>query len=229
MLGKKLRAVGTSPSSAFIEQTDTVENTASSITFTWSSASLGDAESDRVMYLVYCLQHSTAEETNGIDSVTIAGVTATEIVEYQSVIGAARRVGIFTASVPTGTTGDVVINASADGENIEGVTATLYRGIGFNSTADDTFTSSDDADDISLAPASNNSFVLAAMNGSGNQLPITYSNLTLENENTTILTGDTFATYENLSVNSGSFTAVSSTNNTAHNFFALGAAVFSPA
>ena len=76
--------------------------------YTFSGQSIGTADADRVV-IVHCSGWKQGGGQTGFASVTIAGVTATEIVSYVEPGFASDTCGIFAAAVPSGTTGDIVI------------------------------------------------------------------------------------------------------------------------
>lgn len=72
---------------------------------TFSTQSLGAAASDR--YIIVGVAGEAGTDT--VSSLTVAGVSATNVVVQQSGFSTAE---IWIASVPTGTTGDIVVNWS---------------------------------------------------------------------------------------------------------------------
>lgn len=78
-------------------------------TYTFSSQSLGDAASDRVI-VVQAAGSSTG--TGGVASLTIGGVSAT-LIDEQATSNPADTTSMWYAEVPTGTTGDVVVTFNA--------------------------------------------------------------------------------------------------------------------
>lgn len=86
--------------------TVTKVSTASTVTFT--SVALGTATSDRVVAVYFGTGTSNAGYVTGV---TIQGITATEAVRTGSGNLNASNV-IYYASIPTGTTGDVVVTFS---------------------------------------------------------------------------------------------------------------------
>lgn len=95
--------------------------------WTISGVSFGAAHASRVLYAAVTL---TATSTfNDISSVTIGGVTATEVV-YQKIANAdgwGLYAGIYKAVVPTGTSGTVFINFSGGSGVTNGACASVYR------------------------------------------------------------------------------------------------------
>ena len=77
-------------------------------TYTFLSNDLGSADAERVIAVVI---HATAASTRSITSVSIGGIAATAAVTDAS----ARPIGIWYAAVPTGTTGNIVVNFNSTG------------------------------------------------------------------------------------------------------------------
>jgi len=84
---------------------DTVDRTA----YTFSGLSLGDADPSRIIAVVV-----NCTDVLTVTSVTVAGVSAT--IHLQAT-GIFTTCAIATAAVPTGTTGDVVVNLNTTGED----------------------------------------------------------------------------------------------------------------
>lgn len=106
--------------------------------FTFSNKSLGVAATDRKIIVGIYGFDSNAGGT--IDSVTVAGNTATEIVSVSDTPSDHSLAAIYIADVPTGSTGDVVVTFS---ENFFDCGITVYRMTGAtSSTAHDTATDS---------------------------------------------------------------------------------------
>ena len=112
---------------------------------TFSSCDIGTAASDRHVVVAIFISASTAVGT--ISSVTIGGVSASELVTSAS---AEYRVSFYIAAVPTGTTGDVVINTSKT-ETRFGIG--VWAVYGASATAHDTGSSTADplTDNINIA------------------------------------------------------------------------------
>jgi len=82
---------------------------ATATTYTFSSQTLGVAAADR--YIVV-LVGSSSISTGGFASVSVGGVSATEVAE-EATGNPADVAGMWIALVPTGTTGDVVVTCNA--------------------------------------------------------------------------------------------------------------------
>lgn len=111
-------------------QTFTAAPTATVQTF--SGASLGDADADRQIVV---FASGVSGSSNPIASITVAGITASIVAQLTNgpVLGGYYTAGIAVASVPTGTTGDIVITyASAQARNF----AATYRMVGAGSAHD---------------------------------------------------------------------------------------------
>lgn len=93
-------------SSFSLTYTDTGSNFASSSSYTFSTKSFGAADAGRIMVLGIGRTDGTAGDSIG--TVTIGGVAATQRVSAATT-GNYGRAWIYTAPVPTGTTGDVVV------------------------------------------------------------------------------------------------------------------------
>ena len=72
-------------------------------TYTYSGISFGAAESGRLIVVQASVDSGT------INSITIGGITATTV---RSVLVGTATIGLFAATVPTGTSGTVVINGA---------------------------------------------------------------------------------------------------------------------
>jgi hypothetical protein len=98
-------------------------------TYTFSAANIGAADATRIVVVT---AHGSSGSGNALTSATIAGVSAT-IVGQVETLSHVRSV-IISARVPTGTTGDIVLNfAGAYSRMVVGV----YRIVNADFTADD--------------------------------------------------------------------------------------------
>ena len=79
--------------------------------YTFSSQSLGAADSDR--YIIVGAIARKAGAATSVSSVTIGGVTSTELLDISNSDSNSNNAGLFIANVPTGTTGDVVVTYGA--------------------------------------------------------------------------------------------------------------------
>lgn len=112
--------------------------------YTFSSQSLGTAAADR--YIVVVVNARTLAGT-ALSSITVAGVTATLGVNYTRA-GSAQIAAIGVAAVPTGTTGDIVLNFNG---TMRRAGYGAYRVTGLSSaTANDTATDDSDPADFLL-------------------------------------------------------------------------------
>jgi len=84
-------------------------STSNLTTYTFSGKALGTAASNRQI-VVLVSGHGTSNTT--VSTVTVGGVSATELVYAQQATGTQIK-AIWIASVPTGTTGDVVVTFAA--------------------------------------------------------------------------------------------------------------------
>lgn len=101
-------AMGSGYLPAKLTFSDSVVSTSGLITYTFSGRSLSTADSTRLIIVTVSVQNG-ANTARSINSVTVAGVSATQVV---TAIQGSSRTAIWKASVPTGTTGDVVVTLS---------------------------------------------------------------------------------------------------------------------
>lgn len=105
--------------------------------YTFSSRNLGSAAAGRYIIVATATRSATGAAGRAA-SVTVAGVAATKIVEVDDGGDTGTGAAIFVASVPTGTTGDIVVTYGAQ-QLRAGIS--VYRATGINSAAVDTATS----------------------------------------------------------------------------------------
>lgn len=105
-----------------------INSSADGTSHTFSAFSLGAAAADRLILVGFGTRRGAA---TAISSVTIGGVTATLIQTQRSDSGVVVNVCLAYAVVPTGTTGDIVINWSATATRVRGG---VWRAVGLNSS-----------------------------------------------------------------------------------------------
>lgn len=143
------------PDVSFVE-TDT--DATSQTTYTFSSASLGDADALREVFVIAYGGLSTART---LSSGTIGGVSATIATNQYG--GSSAQQAIMFASVPTGTTGDVVVTWSGAADSCR---IAIYRVVNrgnFGSNETDSATSVSGATTaitVSATTVNTNGFVL---------------------------------------------------------------------
>ena len=123
-LGADYGTTRTAPSIAFLGSNSSTTNTTSSYTF--SSQSLGAAASDRKIFVCASMSaHTVAALTFG--TVTVGGVTATQLIAADTYPSPhdLHPMAIFVADVPSGTTGDIVLNVGSGSAANCGIA--LYR------------------------------------------------------------------------------------------------------
>lgn len=122
---------GTVPTASFLAK----DEDASNLTEYTYTLSFGAAASNR--YLIACATTRGSATSATVDTLTIGGVTATQVVEATvNNSGAYNGVAIYIAAVPTGTSGDVVV--TYNNSQLRGGCG-LYRVTGLSSsTAHDT-------------------------------------------------------------------------------------------
>lgn len=119
---------------ATISNTDNASINSVLTAFTFSAKSLGAADADRK--IIIGVAGVTVSPPRTMVSVTVGGITATEIIYLGDLnAGIESYSGLYIASVPTGTTGDVVVTWSGSVSNM-GIG--VWRVIGASSIADDT-------------------------------------------------------------------------------------------
>ena len=136
-----------------------------------SGAALGTAAANRQI-IVTASSGRSGSGTSLVTGITVAGVTATELAQTNRTGGNPYRScsAIFIATVPTGTTGDVVVTWSAAQYDIVIYTIAIY---GAASTAFDTGTAQGQASNLVLSDTVNipaNGFALAVVCGSSGSL-----------------------------------------------------------
>lgn len=146
-------AIATLSSTA--QATDTVDAS----TFTFSGVALGTPSGDRKILVGVSVVRASFPTT--ITSMTIGGISATEIIEQDST---REAVAIYIASVPTGTTGDIVV-VCAHTESNCGID--VYACTGMSSTAHATGGSTADPMTASLAIPAGGVAIGHAMIGDG--------------------------------------------------------------
>ena len=109
-------------------------------TYTFSSQNLGTAAPDRHIIVGVAARKGGSATT--ISSVTVGGVSATIVDQYSNSDSNSNISGIAIASVPTGTTGDIVVTFGA--QMVRAVIA-VYRATNLSSA-----TEFDKAEDGSL-------------------------------------------------------------------------------
>ena len=174
-LGADYGTTRTAPSIAFLTSAYSSSNTSS---YTFSSQSLGTAASDRKIYV--CVGSSAVSTAYSFSSVTVAGVTATQIVAGNADNNSSfQPFAIYEADVPSGTTGDVVVNLSGTMANCA---IALYRATGAgpvvysDATNGGSFPS---PNTVSLAAqAPKNSVILSHGNKNGQTVRVTLAGVT---------------------------------------------------
>jgi hypothetical protein len=129
---------GSSEGTAFGASYITVVNTptVSGNDNTFSTVDFGAAHSTRKIYCVYNTRATTGRT---ISSATIGGVAATiHVQQVRTAVGADQMVGIFSADVPTGTSGDVVVTLSGTPPAANRQYLGVYRVLNQTGAVDDT-------------------------------------------------------------------------------------------
>jgi len=161
------------PSSAFAGTLTFLQSTGDSTnntTYTFSGQNLGTASADRV--IIVKVSGSNTGGANTVSSVTVGGITATAVKEL-SFLSSAHYVGLFIASVPTGTTGNVVVTF---GSGFARAGIALWAGTGLSSNTPTATNSASTADGANPAPSttvnvSADGFVIAGSYTNNNGAP----------------------------------------------------------
>lgn len=124
-----------SSSPVTISYIGTTTNTADTATYTFTDHAIGTASADRVVLVAVSLRSPTAGVS--ISSMTIGGVSATEIVEAST--GANATSAIYGLLVTSGTTATIVVTPSATGQRCQ-VSVYAMTGNGGSTTAHATAT-----------------------------------------------------------------------------------------
>lgn len=109
MLGRRLMMAAANSGLSEFSFIDSASSGTNATSYTFSSKSFGTAHANRVIVvgvLSYC-----SGSSHVIGSVTIGGVSATQIRRSDSDV---QGSAIWAAVVPTGTTGDIVVDGSPD-------------------------------------------------------------------------------------------------------------------
>ena len=105
-------------------------------TYTFASQNLGTASGDRYI-IVGVTARDFGTTAKSISSVTVGGVSATQVVGVQGAGSGTTISALWIAAVPTGTTGNVVVTFS---EQFIKCDIALWAATAINSTATDTAT-----------------------------------------------------------------------------------------
>ena len=107
---------------AEIEFTDSGSSTTDASSYTFSARALGSALNNRK--IIICVMAETPSSGRSISAISVGGVSATQVVAITA--GTGSRINeIWIATVPTGTTGDVVVTIS--GGNMVRCAVAVYR------------------------------------------------------------------------------------------------------
>jgi len=169
----------TQPSAAAVTlafQDSGYDGSCTSTTKTWSAVDFGAAVAGRVIIVATgAWDVNTGATGDHITSATIGGVSATINVQLGN-SGNAQDTGIFSAVVPTGTSGDVVITY---GDAPAFCTFAAYRATGLSgATANDTQSNDADPVNFTLTVPSGGISVSSAIVSSGDTTAISWTNQT---------------------------------------------------
>lgn len=151
----------------------TVSATASSASaenftsYTFSSLSFGTAQSNRYIIVAAGVGDGDADDRQ-ISGITIGGVAGTEVIHAfnEFIASSTSSAAIYIASVPTGTTGDIVVATSGSG-TAGNCTVVVYRATGINPSAIDTASSTSDPASLNVDVVANG-IIVACFNNYDN-------------------------------------------------------------
>ena len=153
-------------------------STAGSSTYTFSGVALGTAATNR--HVVIAATTAAGNASNGA-SVTVGGASASLVVRASGADN--TRAELWIASVPSGTTGDVVIVWSVAKDRCGYAAWAMY---GANASASDTATDPDTTPSFTIdVPANGYLIAAAGFNGSGTVPTATWTGVTENYDETT--------------------------------------------
>jgi len=161
------------------------QDTSNATTYTYSSIDLGDADSARYIYVTF--GHRSGGSGQTIASASIGGQTAT--IEVQQYSGSGDNCGIFSAHVPSGTTGDIVITLSGSAVR-SGIG--VYRVLGSPTTKDSGGDSDIASTSVNLATENNGKIIGCAVKRAVNNF--TWTNIVEDSELSLEGSGASFST-----------------------------------
>ena len=126
-------AGGGGPSNVSVVFTDESSDTADTTSYSFASQSFGDASSTR--QIVICVALWRPFNAGSISSLTVGGVSASLVKAQGSAGEVGQRVEMWSADVPTGTTGTVVVTTSV---SFRACAIGVFALYGADSTANDT-------------------------------------------------------------------------------------------
>lgn len=163
---------------------------------TFAAVTLGTADPNR--YIVVCAAQAREDTTADVSTCEVAGVSATKIGHVHSTAGLEVSAYMWIAKVPTGATGDIVIDTGANGRDTRGVSwYALYNLVNGGAATDvqtrssvGSLSVSTDADGVAIAIASAiNGSTIERRAASGSAATTGASQGAAVEETTTVLTG----------------------------------------
>lgn len=177
-------------------------------TYTFASQTLGTADTNR---RIFAMVVNEANAFQGVPtSVTIGGVSATSISSQLDAFGS-TAISLWTALVPTGTTGDVVVTHSTTKRSCA---ISLYRTVGASASLSASGTSDISGNPSVAVAIPAGGIGLAAITNPHGPGPFVWTNYT-ENAEGVIETGNlsaSFASYDNHTGGGQSITATVTDN-----------------
>ena len=139
-----------------------VADTADATGYTFTGQSLGTAAADREV--VVAVQSRTGGTSITVSSLTVGGISATLEVRTANTASGYTLIEIWRAPVPTGTTGDVVVNFT--GGTALRCAIDIYKLTGRSSTFATSSTGASNGGTLSLNVAANGAVIAAAASAS---------------------------------------------------------------
>lgn len=103
-------------------------------TYTFTAADIGTADSDRTV-VVAVASTRFANPATVISSVTVGGLSATELIQFNNTPGDTGVVGLYAIDIAAGTSADIIVTFSGSGSRC-GIG--VYRCTGISTTPNDT-------------------------------------------------------------------------------------------
>lgn len=166
-------ASGSGPAPVTITYVSTATLGASTV-YTYTAQPIGTAASDRIVLVAPFIRCLT---TQTINSVTIAGNTATSIINVNNTTGGnSNNAAIFALAVPTGTTATIVVTATgACLRGSIGVWSMIGKSIVTATDTKSVSTGSSGNPSVSLNTGSNGAMIAMTSDGGGSSTGVTWT------------------------------------------------------
>lgn len=173
LIGNLLMGAGIVP--VTVTWASSAKSTSALTTYTFSSLSIGTASSDRKIIVNVHAEANGAGTALSVSSLTVDGISATLLVAFPTTDGSDRVAQeVWIASVPTGTTGNVVVTMAA---GITRCGVGVFATTGASSTASATYTSTADPLSVSASCQSGGAIIGGAV-AQGGSTSFTWAGIT---------------------------------------------------